>query len=149
MSLLQYHLPVSLFIVCCPLIFPLLFISIILFAIKIFKMNAHLGLFSFSTTSQLHPNLITSSCEILKTTISCVGNGLNNQCKLTAVCALITLAFKYLFLDFFFSKMLPKWSFVSINLILSFKHTSWSFKHWSLSNHSSLLYTTFSDDPNN
>lgn len=158
MSVLLYRLSASLFNGCCPLIFPFLFISIILFAIKIFKMSSHIWLFSFfSTTSKLHPNLLSSFCETLKSSVFCAGNGLNNWCKLTAASALIALAFKYLFPDFFFPKcwfmfffkLLPKWSFLCTDLILYFKHTSWSFKHWSLSNHSSPLYTTFPDDPTN
>lgn len=120
MFVLLYHLSASLFIVCCALIFPFLLRSIILFAIKI---SGHLWLFSFfSTTSKMHPNLTTSFCETLKSSISCVGNGLNNQCKLTAVSALITLAFKYFFSFslFFFSQntakvifpMLKIWSYL-------------------------------------
>lgn len=122
MFVLLYHLSASLFIVSCALIFPFLLRSIILFAVKICKISGQLWLFSFfSTTSKMHPNLIASFCETLKSSISCVGNGVNNQCKLTAVSALITLAFKYFFsFSLFFSQntakvifpMLKIWSYL-------------------------------------
>lgn len=115
--------------------------------LQVFKLSTHfLFSFFFSITSKMHPNVMSYFTETLRSAFSCVVNGLNNQHKLSSTSKLFAPDLTYYFPDLL--KMLPKWSFICINLILSFKHTSWSFQHWSFPNHFSLLYTYIYDPTN-